>query len=222
MDELTTHPLAGQFELTETTYQVLDQAFDMLRPRSVDELIDEDDFNRDERLPYWADVWPSARVLAQRVAEEPGIGRTLLELGCGVGLVALTAARAGFQVLATDYYEAACEFTRENARRNQLHAIDARIIDWRAYPDDLRSFDVVAASDVLYERAYAALVADAFAQSLAPRGLGLLTDPGRQIAQPFAEHCQARGLSVVKHTRVPVIEGTTSLTVDLFEIRRQS
>ena len=82
------------------------------RPASVDDLISEEDFAVDERIPYWADCWPSARVLAEHIAGSCGGGRRMLELGCGVGLVSLAAAAAGFDVLATDYYADALEFTR--------------------------------------------------------------------------------------------------------------
>ena len=37
-------------------------------PHSAEDLISEDDFGRDERLPYWADLWPSAIVLAREVS----------------------------------------------------------------------------------------------------------------------------------------------------------
>ncbi|MGI8843918.1 MAG: hypothetical protein ACR2HZ_09470, partial [Gemmatimonadaceae bacterium] len=50
-------------------------------PRSAEELIDEEDFVRDERMPYWAELWPSARVMAAHVAKENGSDERLLELG---------------------------------------------------------------------------------------------------------------------------------------------
>jgi len=59
-----------------------------------------------------------------------GGGRDLLELGCGIGLVALAAATAGFRVLATDYYSEALEFTQANATRNGVENVDTRLIDW--------------------------------------------------------------------------------------------
>jgi predicted nicotinamide N-methyase len=68
----------------------------------------------DERLPYWADVWPSARVLAERVATMQVDDRRFLELGCGAGLVSVAAAIAGFDITATDYYEEALRFTALN------------------------------------------------------------------------------------------------------------
>ena len=60
--------------------------FSILRPANSDDLIREEDFVKDERLPYWADVWPSSIVLASKLMELNGRGKTALELGCGVGL----------------------------------------------------------------------------------------------------------------------------------------
>ena len=96
--------LRRRFELASTQLSVGDHSYDLLRPKSVDELICEEDFAIDERIPYWADCWPSSLVLAERIARETGRQRLALELGCGIGLVSLAAARAGFRVLATDYY----------------------------------------------------------------------------------------------------------------------
>ena len=45
-----------------------------------------------EEPPYWAHLWSGARVLADAVPARPG--RTI-ELGCGLGLPGLTAARRG-------------------------------------------------------------------------------------------------------------------------------
>ena len=80
-----------------------------------------------------------------------GRGRRLLELGCGIGLVSLVAAAAGFRVLATDYYADALGIHGRQCPRHGLRGVDTRLVDWRKLPDDLGTFDVVAASDVLYE-----------------------------------------------------------------------
>src|SRR6185436_7926254 len=34
--------------------------YSILKPANSDDLIREEDFVKDERLPYWADVWPSS------------------------------------------------------------------------------------------------------------------------------------------------------------------
>ncbi|MCO7196015.1 methyltransferase, partial [Pseudonocardia sp. McavD-2-B] len=56
--------------------------------------------------PHWARLWPSGRALATALDDAgPDLlaGRSVLELGCGLGLPSLVAARAGAHpVLATD------------------------------------------------------------------------------------------------------------------------
>ncbi|MGZ8468613.1 MAG: class I SAM-dependent methyltransferase [Gemmatirosa sp.] len=197
------------------------ESFDILRPRSAEELIDEDAFAHDERLPYWADVWPSARVLASHLLQEGGRGRRLLELGCGSGLVAAAAARAGFAVTASDYYAEALEFTRANVRRASGIDCETRIVDWRAMPADLGHFDRVVASDVLYERPYAALVARALVQTLARGRVAYVTDPGRLAAPEFVEQAGALGLDVGEPA-VHDVEGYgTRQTIRLYRLRRR-
>src|ERR1700761_3834909 len=98
--------------------KVAGRSITVVHPASAEDLIDERDFERDERLPYWAELWPSSRVLGERLLESNGGGRTLLELGCGAGLVAACASLAGYDVTATDYYEDALSFARVNAWRN--------------------------------------------------------------------------------------------------------
>jgi predicted nicotinamide N-methyase len=193
----------------------------VLRPESVDNLISEEDFNRDERLPYWADIWPSALALAERLAREVGRGRRLLELGCGVGYIAGIAVRRGFRVTATDYYSEACEFTEVNARRNGLSIPETRIVDWRDYPTDLQGFDVVVASDVLYEKTYCEIVTRCIRQSLAANGVAWLTDPQRTRAAAFPAAAEQAGLRLVSRTGNPVEKDGRHQVIDLYELRHK-
>jgi ETFB lysine methyltransferase len=211
--------LRRRFELATTAVAIGQRHYELLRPRSVDDLISEEDFAVDERIPYWADCWPSARVLAERLAGERGRGRTLLELGCGIGLVSLAAAQAGFRVLATDYYADALEFTAANAQRHGL-SVETRLVDWRRLPSDLGTFDLVAASDVLYEGPQAQLIAATLAHALAEGGLGLVSDPGRRTAPAFVGECAKHGLAAACVSRVPSVDAGARLTVSVFEIRR--
>ena len=119
----------------------------LLRPDTPEDLIDESAFERDEFLPYWAELWPAATALAAALPEVAG--RRVVELGCGLGVPALVASARGAEVTATDWAEEAIELLRENAARNGLH-VQAELRDWRD-PWPAR-FDVVLAADVLYER----------------------------------------------------------------------
>lgn len=212
--------LARQFRTTVSDVAIGSGSFELLHPANADDLISEADYVKDERLPYWADIWPSSRALAQRIAGMRGGGRQLLELGCGMGLVASSAARAGFDVMATDYYEDALLFTQVNVFANAGVVPETRYVDWRAFPADLEWFDLVIASDVLYEKEYAPLLAAAFAQTLASRGLGIVADPGRIGVEAFLAACTERSLDVRRTARVPYVDGKIRQTIDIYEIRQ--
>lgn len=190
----------------------------LLRPESSESLISEADFERDERLPYWAELWPSALVLARHVAALDGAGRSLLELGCGVGLVSAAASRAGFAVTATDYYADALLFTTLNVAKNSEREPVTRNLDWRAIPGDLGRFDVIVASDVLYERQYPGLIASVLATALAPTGIALIADPGRVAAPDLPGECAARGLAVRDRARIAFADGEIRQTIDIVTI----
>jgi predicted nicotinamide N-methyase len=220
--------LRRRFEVINHPIAIVGRVFELRRPRSADDLVNEDDFNRDERLPYWAEIWPSAYVLAERISREQvsisGGKRSLLELGCGSGLTICAALAVGFEVTAIDYYPEALDFVCWNAVLNVLPAPQTRVVDWRNYPRDLADFDVIVAADVLYERDYCRLIAEAIRQSLAPMGVALVTDPQRSRATLFPDECRNAGLVVTnKRTfgplSVPGGDPAVRQTVDLFEIR---
>lgn len=210
--------LRRRFRVIASRIPIGDDVIELLHPASAEELISEADFDLDERLPYWAEPWPSALVLAARLSREAGAGRRLLELGCGAGLVAAAAARAGFRVTATDYYEDALRFARVNAARAGGGTIATRMVDWRRLPPDLGRYDLVVASDVLYERPYARLVAQAIARTLSTRGRALVADPGRTAMPEFLQACAGEGLGVLDRTRTPFVEGPIRQTIDVYEI----
>ncbi len=213
--------LRKRFALAQTTVDVAGKAYRLLKPRNIDDLISEEDFAIDERIPYWADVWPSARILAEHVSKESGTGRRLLELGCGIGLPAIVGATVGFESLATDYYAEALEFSEANATCNDISNLDTRLVDWRKLPADLGTFDVILAADVLYEKPQAGLVASVIQQCLATEGVAWVSDPGRRTADALLEECVHRGLAGKCIARIPTVDAGAKLTVSIFEIRRQ-
>jgi predicted nicotinamide N-methyase len=188
-------------------------------PHSAEDLINEVDFARDERLPYWADLWPSAIVLADEVAALDGAGRRAIEFGAGLGLPSLAAAKAGFDVTLTDYYDDALLFARRNAARNLGHDVPAVMIDWRALPSSLGHFDLVLAADVLYERPYAPLVARAVVGALQPTGIALIADPGRVALNACLAECAALGAVVRERRAVRHEDGPSKHTITIHEVR---
>lgn len=166
-------------------------------PRAAEDLIDEREYEIDERLPYWADLWPSGRVLADALAERPLRGRTMVELGCGLGLPAITAHLAGARVLATDWYEVALDYARLNAHLHDPdRPLDTMLVDWSAPPPQLLSrapFDLVVGADVLYEPRHAAMLADLLSSLTGPASEVLIADPRRPDALGLLDRLDGAG-----------------------------
>ena len=217
----TLEELGHDFDIVQTDLPIGGRIVKIHHPRNADDLIDEEAFVEDDRLPYWADVWPSARVLAERVVSMPVDGRRYLELGCGAGLVSVAAALAGFDVTATDYYDEALRFTALNVLVNTGVLIDTRAGDWRRFPHDIGRFELVAASDVLYEQTHAPLIASVLDRTLTGRGTAIIADPGRLAAPQFIEECKERGMPAAIYERVPFEDGNIRQTIDLYQVRRR-
>jgi len=187
----------------------------MVHPAAADTLIDEEDFDRNERLPYWADLWPSAIALARRVAMMDLSGKRVMELGCGLGLPSIAALSRGAAVLSTDHYRAALDFAVYNARANLGASLGRELetlhLDWRTPPDDLAPFDLVLAADVLYDKMNVAPLVDLVPKLLTHDGQLLLADPRRDYAGRFLEAMEQRGFE----------KSAESVTVEIMLYRLQ-
>lgn len=213
--------LKRRFVTVNDDVRIGDRDVNILRPRSAEDLISETDFERDERLPYWAELWPSSTILANFIVADTRPRGRLIELGAGVGLVSIAAAMAGHEVTASDYYEDALAFARANSFRNLGYEIATALVDWRAVSPELPRFDIVLASDVLYESRYAPLVAGVIDRLLAPRGIGYVADPGRVAANAFADACVERGLEISARASRPYQAGTIRQSITVYEVSRR-
>ena len=212
------HDLERRFRTAERTTSIGGREVTLLSPANADDLISEDDYVMDERLPYWARLWPSGEALARELASEPPRpGTRVLELGCGLGLVSTAAVMAGAKVTATDYYDDALLFAKLNVLDATGRAIETRMVNWVEMPADLGRFDIVLASDVLYEHRYASLVANAIATTLVRGGEAIVADPGRIALQGFLDECAERGLVASGDPR-PYAEGEIRQTVTLWRV----
>ena len=198
-----------------------EKAYTITHPVAADALLDEEEFARDGRLPYWAELWPSATALARRLGRETLAGERAIELGCGVGLPTVAALERGAHALATDHYEAALDFATHNARVNLGRDLQTRLLDWRAprLGDLEGSFDLVYAADVLYERGNVPLLAGLIPRLLKPNARALVADPRRNPAPDFLAQMKGLGFGVL--TQEAVVEaGNRSVTVLVHEFRR--
>ena len=170
-------------------------AVEVLLPRPADELIDLSDFNRDERLPYWAELWPSARALTRHLLDAPLPEGRVIELGSGVALPSLALRWRGVPAIASDYYDHALAYARLNAERNGIPAPETLLLDWRTPPEGIGRFALVIAADVLYERRNAEALAALLPRLVEPGGRALVADPGRLYFADLRAALAERGWS---------------------------
>jgi predicted nicotinamide N-methyase len=129
--------------------------------------------------PMFGVVWPSGRVLAEVMCDFPIAGKSILEMGCGIGLASLVSRRRGGNITASDYHPLARDFLNHNADLNHLARIDYQSASFEGPNPALGRFDLVMGGDILYERQHPAVVAAFLALHTNHDSEFLLTDPGR-------------------------------------------
>ena len=190
-------------ELIRETVTVSGHTFTFDHPVGLEKLFDHpavrDAYAADEYIPYWADLWPAARMLAEVVLREPwetppGGKLEAVELGCGLGVSGLAALVRGLTVTFSDVDEAAVQLAASNARLNGFHDFETAAVDLRAIPE--RQFPVLLAADVCYELRLTEAVAEYVTRALAPGGLALITDTDRLSARPLRSLLERAGMNV--------------------------
>lgn len=180
-------------ELVEEVVPLRDGVLEVLRPRDSDALIDEEAFEREELMPYWAELWPSGVALARALSGAGLRGRRVLELGCGgLALPSIAAALAGARVCATDWAEDGLALARRNAKRNGAPVSFSRAA-WGA-PDELPAgapWDLVLAADVLYEARNVDQLLPLLPRLVDERGEVWIADPGRAQLPRFLSGVEA-------------------------------
>ena len=179
-----------QQELVSRSIELPRGALRLLQPEESAQLPDDGPVEWAPLTPYWSVVWRSGVALAIAADTPSMAGLRVVELGCGLGLPSIAAARAGASVVATDGCVEALDLVTRNAALNDV-SVETAVVDW-AEPEELvdrAPFDIVLASDVLYERQSVARLL-ALLPRLAPEAW--ITDPGRPASAVFFDHAWER------------------------------
>jgi predicted nicotinamide N-methyase len=169
-----------------------DYTFRIDRPADADKLFDHPwvraAFAADEYAPYWAQLWPAARMLAKVMVREKWDTHPrpphVLEVGCGLGLAGIAALARGLAVTFSDVDETALKFAADNARLNGFTDFRTLPLDFRCPPDDVK-YPVVIGSDLMYEERLVGPLVGLLRAVLAPGGVCLIADPDRTAARVF-------------------------------------
>ena len=173
-------PLPELLDLAVERVPLGDRPVTVARPADW-QVLRETEATHGRDAPYWAILWPSGEALAQAVADDPPPpGARVLELGCGLALPSVAAARAGATVLATDGSPDAVAFAAHTLALDEQVG-DVAAIDWREPRLLLEQgpWDLVLAADVLYLQANVRILLDLLPKLVAPDGQVWIADPGR-------------------------------------------
>ncbi len=142
-------------------------------------------------------VWPSSMMLADMMDEQAFTGLRVLEMGCGLGLASLVAARRGANITASDYHPLAQSFLESNSHDNALADIPFVCSDW-AKPDlALGKFDLMIGSDLLYEPNHPELLSQFIDLHASLNVTVIIIDPNRRQQAQFSQRMLALGFDCV-------------------------
>jgi predicted nicotinamide N-methyase len=137
-------------------------------------------------LPASASPALRASLRERLAAAPPSPGARVLELGCGLALPSIAAARSGASVLATDGSADAAVFAAHNLALNE---VEGEVLpgDWRAAGEQLAAqrWDLVLAADVLYLRENVESLLRLLPRLMGPETETWLADPRRAGADEF-------------------------------------
>lgn len=166
--------------------------------------------------PFWAYPWPAGCALARLILDDPSIvrGRRVLDIGCGGGVTALAAARAGAtEVVANDVDPWALATVEIAAVRQDL-PVRPLLADLTSDADSVAAFDVVLCSDLAYERSHAS-GQRALLRRCREGGARVL------VADAERKYFAADGLRLLAEHRLPVpsdLEGVSHRTARVYEL----
>lgn len=217
-------PLDALGPAVEEKVFIDERVFRIQKPTDSDRLLDHPQvrvaFDTDEYMPYWADLWPGARMLAKAIVREPWpAGLDALELGCGLGLPGIAALSVGLRVTFSDYDATALRFAADNARLNGYQQFETLQLDWR-YPPANRRWPVLLASDLIYELRNVEPIVELIKKLLTPDGLCLLTDQDRVPSHVLRDTLAAEGLPFTTHLMRAGEPGGRRVKGTLYRIRK--
>lgn len=208
-------PFSLELECLRDLDETIDGLFAWLQAQGKEEELD-------RLCPYFGVVWPSARALGEMVAAIPDAdlrGKSVLELGCGLAIPSLIAAKRGAHVVATDFHLEVPRFLARNRELNGVIDLEYQALNWqKGWPDD-RRFDWVIGSDILYDRHQPEALASALEHLLAPGGTALIADPARPYLGEFTRKINSLGFREKLEVRsVPDSFGSSASRKEVFTL----
>lgn len=148
--------------------------------------------------PYWAQAWDAGLGMCQYLSTQMLAGKTVLDLGCGVGLTSALLAASGANVVCGDNAPPSLLFAEANTWPWRQR-VTVQLIDWHKTRVDCQ-FDLIVGSDIVYDRAEVTPLNRFFRAHLGAGGEVLLSDPSRPMTREYLAAFQELGWQLVERT----------------------
>ncbi len=213
----------NEYPITHTTIEIGNSQIKLTIVDDPDHLLDKlsrEDCDGKLYLPYWTYLWESAIGLAWHVFALGDMisGQHILEIGCGYGLAGIVACKEGANVVFSDFEYDALLFAQHNAQQNGISSADYVQMDWNA-PCFQYQFDVIFASDVIYEEQTWRPIVDLLKNYLKLDGTAIFSEPNRKNAGGFFKEIRKNGFTFEKSTCFVTL-GNKEKQVNLYTIQR--
>lgn len=143
--------------------------------------------------PLFGIVWPTSIYMALNIHKCEVEGKSVLEIGCGIGLCSIVLHRMGIDITASDYHPRTQQFLDRNILRNGLEPIKYQTGNWESENENLGKFDYVIGSDILYQPAHAHDVSRFIDRHTNDGAQVMIGDPGRENRSHFTREMEALG-----------------------------
>lgn len=178
------------YDTNTTPVTINGHTLSLLTPASIDRFIPPD--NTMQNFPLWAKIWEASVLLASYLSRlPPNPQKTMLELGSGLGMAGIAAAKAGHHISMSERNPDALNFARANALINGLPSLPVERMDWQA-PQLENRFDYIVGSEIVYQPEAIDCLEALFERYLNPDGTIILVEAVRATGVAFWERMRHR------------------------------
>ncbi len=179
-----------QYDPETVEIPILGRRYRIFTPRAIEPFVDP--VNLLKGFPLWVKLWPSALVLAEWIAAQPvDAGRSMIEIGAGLGLVGIVGADRGHRITLSEHDPHALEFARASALNNGCPGLAVVRLDWNR-PWSGEAFDLILGSELVYRPTDILPLETLFGRLLKPGGAVVLAGEPRATTAAFLDRVQSR------------------------------
>jgi len=142
-------------------------------------------------FPFWAKIWPASKALSSFLQAEPVWiqGKTVLEIGAGIGTPSFLLAKYPIEIIISDYAPEAIQLAEKNIKHLGLTNAKAMCIDWNDFPENMNA-QTILLSDINYAPDQFERLLNLIRKFWEQGSTVIIATPQRISALPFVEAVQ--------------------------------